>query len=326
MNIIKYYPYTNALYNFRDLKVGSTTLFGALSNMWILFYGDENIDEFFKGYERGEILISSLFPFIYDKKEDTIFYPRPILKGKYEDTQEVPTKEIKKLKKVRFLSEKLLAKLIASIKKEGEGYYYTLSFFDKNIVLEPPFAYLKDEKISEDFQYDFVNFPHLKVDRFNTTHEGEGGFFYGQNLTISGNLGFYFLCKCSPSWEERILPLFRLLADEGIGGKRTKGKGLFRNTKIEKHHISLPKNELYIGLSLVFPEESEKPYIYSMDLEKDDGFVYYGRPISLKKSPLYLIKEGAMYRDKIKGCLLKESSGNIEIYRNGMAFLIGGEE
>ena len=325
MNIIKYYPYSSALYSWKDLKVSSTTLFGALSNMWVLLYGEKEIGDFFEAYANGDILFSSMFPFFYGK-EEILFYPRPILNRKATDSErEVPTQRIKELKKVKFLSEKLTTTLLNSIRKDGPNYYYTYSLLGENIEFRGIFAFESSEDIFPP-AYNFIELPHVNVDRFNISHEGEGGVFYIEDLAIEEGIGFYFLCSCEQQWKEKLYPLFRLMADEGIGGNRSTGRGTFKEVQIENYTPpEIEDRGIYLGLSLVFPKKEELSAIYTLSLEKDDGFVYYGRPVSLKKSPIYLIKEGAIYNDKIKGCVLEEEGEGLKIYRNGMAFLLGGE-
>ncbi len=327
MKVVKYYPYPHAVYGWKELKIGSPTLFGAISNMWRLYYGEENIEEFFEAYNKGEVSFSSMFPFIVSPEKELLFFPRPILSGKYTSSiEELNSEVIKKAKKVKFFSEGLFSEVFNSIVKDGERYFYTRSLLDEDILLIPPFALLKNEEIEENtFNYEFMNIPHVSVDRFNISHEGGGGFFYTTDLFIGGSIGFYFLCDCISSWEERLYPLFRVLADEGIGGKRTKGKGLFKEVKIEDYDLSMRSMEPYIGLSLVFPQKEEREDVYTVLVEKDDGFIYHGIPTSYKKSPMYLIKEGAIYKRKVKGVLLEESFQDIKIYRNGKAFLLGGK-
>lgn len=328
MKIIKYFPYKGGAFSWNDIIISSSTLFGAISNMWVLYYGKEFIKNFFDAYKNKEIKFSSLFPFLVQENREILFYPRPILPffSKEEDNEHQDTKKIKAVKKVRLLSEKVFIDIYNSIEQIDGEYYYTYSLINDKITIYNDFAFYKDEYSPPVHSlFDFAELPHVSIDRFNISHKNEGGLYYTNDLFFSSAIGFYFICECEKEWENKLIPLFYLLADEGLGGNRSTGKGLFEKTHIEEYTFPEIKNKkIYIGMSNILPQEKETDTIYTISLKKDDGFIYYGAGRSLKKSLLYLIKEGAVYTNKVEGSLIEETLGNITIYRNGMAFIIGG--
>ena len=86
------------------ISIPADTLFSAICQTWRTFYGEESLTHFLAQYETGEpFLLTSAFPF----KDDIRFFPKPLI-----DLEVDADDDRKKLKKVRYLSEKRFRQIV----------------------------------------------------------------------------------------------------------------------------------------------------------------------------------------------------------------------
>ena len=87
-----------------EISIPADTLFSAICQTWRMFYGEEHLTDFLTQYEAGEpFLLTSAFPFAGDIR----FFPKPLI-----DLKVNADDERKKLKKVRYLSERRFRQIV----------------------------------------------------------------------------------------------------------------------------------------------------------------------------------------------------------------------
>ena len=87
-----------------EISIPADTLFSAICQTWRTFYGEERLTDFLTQYETGEpFLLTSAFPFAGDIR----FFPKPLI-----DLKVNADDDRKKLKKVRFISEKRFHQIV----------------------------------------------------------------------------------------------------------------------------------------------------------------------------------------------------------------------
>jgi|GEM_PF-2108675 len=122
------------------------------------------------------------------------------------------------------------------------------------------------------------------------------------------------------------LAAVRIMADEGVGGQRSSGKGQFR--EVREVTIDIPDAEsasAYLGLSIVSPAdggEFEALERYEMFVRGGGSLGWRGDSERHRKQARF-VKEGALFTKNIAGALVDVSpEGDKTILRNGMNFSI----
>lgn len=119
----------------------------------------------------------------------------------------------------------------------------------------------------------------------------------------------------------------RIMADEGIGGQRSSGKGQFR--EIREVDIDIPCSEqaaTYLGLSIVSPangDEFDALERYELFVRGGGSLGWRGEAEKHRKQARF-VKEGSVMRRNIAGTILNVSPdiGDGLILRNGKNFAI----
>ncbi len=300
-----------------DKLIQSDTLISALSIAHKKLYGFFP-DDFF---EPSKVLISSLFPYYKDK----LFFPSPIFP--FFKMNKDNDRERKKFKKVRFVEKSLWEKIIYGRKIERD----ISLIYGELYGVENKDASSNSFFIIEDIQ-----------------RLGDDPFFFSQ-VRIVDNGGLFFIAKLTD--DENLLKRFEaslnFLGDEGIGGDRTVGKGLFAVESVSDIEINHPEeSDYWITLSFYIPEEKE---FSSIEIEKSyyilkhkTGWFTAYKYFNLRKRSIYGFSEGSVFysqkspKGKVVELLKKEEVvfGNGEknefsVWRSGL-FLgfpirIGGE-
>ena len=357
MEIVKLIPDKKSKYHFGEgsleessIIFHSNSLFSTIINNFIKLYGTDEFENNRKYF--NEIKISSLFPAIYqfenknsekrNIKNEILFLPKPMLKLNFkEHVQKEIEDKPKEIKKVKFISldalsihnnnnEKLdkiiIGKeyLITEKEKKDFGYINT-----KNISL---FNELIEQKIS--------------IDRIKGTtleSDGKGQLYITKYIVplgkkdkennIENKVGFYFLIdlnNMSNDFKKKIKASIKLIKDEGIGGKRSTGAGIFSEIIVDKFDNKLNENNTnaFVSLSITIPKnEDELNSFESYQLIKVGGYIYSSTKIEyikkLKKI-IYVLSEGSICNTKINGTLkdLKPVDVSHEIILNGKPLLL----
>lgn len=363
MRMVKLIPKLPFRIIMEDDIIHSDTLFSSLINNMVMLYNKNIIERFLNYFMNSEIIISSMFLGLNINRENEflkqiLFFPKLSARiypfEQVSDKEESEEYDLKKAKKIKFVSLKVLKEILKNWDSGEEFFKYDLlnlptfsekfCFFPSEVPLnnEPDRKLFHRLMLKEKF-ISRIEEPKISGPRFKT----EVSDLFSQEETelkeISyGKLSFkpfmFFLIQDNILEEEfKILnATIRLLCDEGIGPKRRTGKGIFDNVQIES--LELHKSgELNINLSLIFPDESDKlNNILSYNFIKRGGYIYSNvetKANSLLKSKIRMFVEGSIFKEIIKGKLIDVSpinpsiDLNHKIYRYGINFPLyfGGE-
>lgn len=284
--------------------IHSDTLFSALSNSLTKLFGEEKFDLFEKN-----LVISSVFPGLRLSK-DILLLPKP----------EIPIKtseeDHKKYKKLQWISLDALKKLLENFDKNLKQ--ISLQNVEEFKFLNPRTLITKSEfeEIGEEIYFmSTILEPKVRVSRetyYKANADEEKSYttlYFQENLELhpiklsNGKIitpFLYFLKMKNDEIEELFTPSLNLTIEEGLGGERTTGKGIFDT--FEKEELEVPENgEFEISLSLTFPKREEVDNLIYYQLVKRDGFIYYQKPTGYRKKTHYKIAEGALVRSPYVG-------------------------
>jgi len=343
------------------------------------------------------IKLSSLFPALYkleendDKPKDFIYFlPKPATKLGFDketlDKAEDDTKSIKEIKRIQFISVNALKKHYKKeLKKSFKFKKENDNEKEYSLILGKRFL-ISEEDYKELYNYGIENPEGLKlfksfleqkvsIDRIkHITLDDEKGQLYSvefvkpMSYTSNNNknnrliVGYYFLLDFNGDGKllNKIECAIRLIKDEGLGGERSSGAGLFRDIIIEDLHENKNTNEVLsniynllfksniktkMTLSTTIPKvpndenknsngkkedsegEDEFKKIESYQLMKISGYIYSSsKPSSnnLAKKYIYAIEEGAIVNGDINGDIVDISPDDYEheILVNGKPILI----
>jgi CRISPR-associated protein Csm4 len=296
--------------------IHSDTLFSALMTLWGHFYNDDIASI----CQDPPFCISSAFPY----KSSTYFFPRPMVKiGK---GGEDDTKVGKKFKKVKYISKDLFEALL---KREP------LEFHEKETFQKYKFWFGKDaEEINKNSRIFMAReVPRVTIDRATSSSE----IFYFSEIIFEKDSGLFFLAEFKDKeFRSKFETILRLLGDEGIGGDKRVGKGMFSLQIDEEFSLSIPQNaDSFLTLSLYYPREDEfnsgllKGASYELVSRK--GWLHVGGAMSLKRREIKMFSEGSVFSSLDRPdyganpCVLEkdETIGLAHnIYRYGMSFYL----
>ncbi|MCX7974342.1 MAG: type III-A CRISPR-associated RAMP protein Csm4 [Candidatus Aminicenantes bacterium] len=290
------------------VHIPSDTLFSALCHCHLLLYGEaDSFIDAFKGAE-PPFIFSSAFPYWGSE----LYFPLPknqLAKDKF-------------LKKIKYVNASLLIRLL-----NGECLEDLKDEIEINQALDClPRLNGSGKQAGGLVPWRVEDVPRVSLNRFNN-HPGENFFYFGQVSYVEDAGLFVLLKNIKKGWEDKINSLFRLLCDEGVGGDRSAGKGLFHQP--EMFELEIPQIDkpggLY-ALSAYFPRENELIDIESgfYELEERKGYIFSPANRSYRRRSIRLFSEGSVFAglDK-KGSLVDITPAVFEvhrIYRYGLLF------
>jgi CRISPR-associated protein Csm4 len=295
-----HFGYKEKTYNFTEYMIHSDTLFSGIINCMGLLYGKDTIDEIIDKFVNNEppFKISSAFLYI----KDDYFVPRPF------DLELSDILDFKKAKKVKFVPLEFLLKHSVENKKEWDvsptGLLISQKKY-KNIVGE-------------------IERPRVTLDRVNSTCE----IYYIDSCYFSENAGlWFFLDIFDESLGDKIKASIRLLGDEGLGGERTYGLGLFKADISENMAIGSLQESCYLLLSLFYPNKGEKiaGNISSYGFIERAGYIYSPWEMSKRKKKVRMLTEGSIFTSEPKGYTVDITPKGFQIHRivrYGIAYCI----
>ncbi len=290
--------------------IHSDTLFSAFCHAFRLLHDEEELKNLIRRFNenRPDFLISSAFPYW----GDLLYFPVP--KNQLSTEKEVVKVEfVEKAGFERLLKGEKLEELINEVKtiprqkKESE---------EGMAEREPRYPWELD------------NVPRVGLGRLDN-HPGERFFHFGQ-VTYREDAGLFFLVKyLTNEFSPKFEATFHLLADEGIGGDRSSGKGLMEKPTFEEVEIDTPLNGNWIvSLSLYYPkDETETSGIKEgfYDLIERKGYIYSPYGSSLRRRSIRMFAEGSVFpkEPEREGRLVPvepEIFQHHEVYRYGYIF------
>lgn len=306
--------------------IHSDTLFSAICNSYRLLYGKKDLEDFIKD-AKTNLKISSAFLEVNGIK--TFPLPMNINWGRYvykngkvnEELFKKINKEsdlLKKLKKVKFVSEEIFGDI--------QKYIDNIENHINDIHIKQGILFSEKEfnKINNDFKdikfYKETETPRVTLDRKTSS----SNIYYFGEVKFAEKCNLFFLIGYNGNLD-KIKSAVRLLGDEGIGGDRSSGRGLFK-VEFANNDFSFSNNgNKYVSLSLVYPKKEEVKNAKFYDLIARRGFVYSIEERSARRKSIRMFAEGSVFSNKVEGEIKDVSinSSKHEVYRFGKAFLIG---
>ncbi len=340
--IIKIRPYSS-ISNFPS----SDTLFGAFCWGIRYIYTESELvgmlDKFY--HHKNSFILSSCFPMLSKNNYQIYFFPTPCLPDITPDetdelAQKYETKfnkgkkysmvkvmeELKKLKKVEFVSEKIFSEIIngkMDMRRLSENYYAEGCFPEKKTSFTPENLGGRIKLLGKFLlnSEEYLNFfgkekrpPSLikseiiqknLIDRFTMSTSGAGELYYSSEIFLNPLVKLYFLVRTNNI--DYFKPVLRWLSDTGIGGDRTSGRNQYEisdNIKEMKLPESLSPN-CFINLSRFLPKKNEidfskKPLFYNLlpYRSKVESSVF--RDVDIWKKRIIYFKEGSIFPLKEK--------------------------
>ncbi len=325
MKIVELIPSTGTQFHFGEILPWNETrnmntvaafpssdlLFSALMNIWKKVYGEA--DSLKKLFEEQKVQLSSAFFYLRLENKTIRFLPKPVTADLFR------TKEHKILKKISFVSEAIIEDGIIP-----DAWLNTdlCTIIDhKFICWNEELAGLETEDISI---YREVTVPKVKIH----TNDKEHTLYNQSNISVlqntSGETGYYFYLEDEtvPNGEKNKLnTVVNLIADEGLGGDRSSGCGLFKKIRVSNADwLMQDTSKYYLSISLSNPAPDEL-----------EAFEYYklttrgGRMTDDHKTRLKLVNmiaEGAVLNRRVTGRIVDISpDGNSNYLRYGQTFL-----
>ncbi len=334
MKAILLVPGNGAQFHFGETSLDDTsdilhadTLFSALTNVYALAFN--GAERFIQMINEGKLRFSSGFYALLCKENPVIFFPKPAI--------DFPEQcDPKRLKKVRYLSTGVWNALQLGF--DSETISTTLNPLDYPSI-GSEFVYIEDELpvtaggFEKKAFRDVVTAAKVKVHTIEQNdriyHETCVQF---TDLPYSeGHLkgAFYFLLKHTLNEVElqEFLAAVRIMADEGVGGQRSSGRGQFEMVKVIDVDIAeCPSASCFVGLSPISPSDDQE---FRDGLHCYELFVRGGGSLGVRGDPdkhrlqARLVKEGALLLQDIQGSIIDVSPAQDEsVLRYGMNFCI----
>ncbi len=266
----------NAVDGPSETFIRSDTLFSAIINATKKIYGSEIMSEFL---QTGNLILSSAFPY----NNDELFFPKP-MNFFPDDLEEYEM--IKKFKKVRFISEELLTKILSN--EEIDKQFFNKDYFSGAFWSAKKFPENSSSKI-----FTTQEIPHIVMDRVTN----QTSIFYKTEVFFNNGSGLFFLADITDELLRKFETVLRFLGDEGIGADRTIGKGLFKLISVEDFYSPNGESNKYYLLSLYSPTENEFKKIEPQNSYYD--FVIRGGWITnntLNRKNLRMFTEGSILK------------------------------
>lgn len=305
----------------------SDTLFSAICHGWRMLYGAESLmwdllDWFIERME--PFLLSSAFPYA----GDVLFFPKPFMQ------QPVDSEAAKEFKRVLFVSEAVFQSIIA-----GEDISQLIK--EDNLIHGGRVCVKPEEKeflpTSDDYTFwKQSERTRVTVDRISSASE----IYHFGEVTFAQDCGLYFLIDFNTrgednSFKSHLQSVLRFMGDEGFGGDRSSGCGLFDIKTFADFSLpNKPDAERFMTLSCYCPSNTEELTATlsentSYELTTRSGWIYSPDITNLRRRTVSMFSEGSILNvtEFPVGHLVDVTPQNVrcphKVYRYGYAFPIG---
>jgi len=282
--------------------VPSDTLFSAFCNVYRLVYGRDELENLLEKFLRDNppFILSSAFPCVDGKP----LFPMP--KSTNQKKLKILDEEQKILKRIEFVDETIFRKILT-----GED----IEIKRENIIQDRVISTItgKDQIWIE------VDRPRVTIDRKASSSEI---FYFGETVFLDS---LHFLIDVrDKNIENRVETVFRVLGDEGIGGDRSCGRGLFSVVKLDEIEFNEVETEWYVTLSMIYPREGEIEHLKGgyFELVERGGWVYSPEEKQKRKKFVRMIKEGSVFKGKVIGKMVEIARIKYPIYRYGFGLTL----
>lgn len=305
-----------------DVTCQADTLFSALANECVSFYGEEKLAALEQMTQSGELLLSDMLPY----NKSSLFLPKPLWPAK-NTTDKISLTEIrnrmsgaKKLKKMQYLPA---SKVADYMECANTGTPYT----------ENETA-LADEDVKNTYQKQLL-------ERVNCRGEENLPYFVEQ-VTFAENCGLYFIIGTKTNEAFNLLSsLLELLSYSGIGGKRSSGYGKFTYEIVDMKRYEQEQKDIgelykllttdpkgiYMSISVLVPQRKEISLLQEgfYRLIPRSGFVTdrgYG-DMPLKRNRYFAVVRGSCFKKSLEGSVIDTANGGRHaVYRYGKGLYV----
>lgn len=314
--------------------IHSDTLFSAITNIYELAYNEG--EKFIQFVDEGKINFSSAFPILTDPllKEFIYFLPKPYIQLK------VKGLESKKEKKIKFVSFNVFKLIMENLNRTTLEVEIDSSSLE---IIDDKYCTLKSELNITSIPKERRAFIKEIISPKTAVHKEtqEDSFYFQTDLQLvpisqveKGTQyfpHFYFFVEHSLNQDDlkQFISCLRILADEGIGGDRSAGKGKFEDIILSDIDINTQiTKDLFINLAMFNPkDQSEFDNCLFYDIKKRGGgdLGSEGNEDNHRQQ-VRMITEGSILRSKVEGRIIEVSPFvnfyKYKIYRNGKSFLL----
>ncbi len=262
-----------------EISIPADTLFSAVCQTWRTFYGEEHLTDFLAQYETGEpFLLTSAFPLA----DDIRFFPKPLtdLKG------EVGDDDRKKLKKVRYLSERRFRQIV-----DDEPIA-----FDADDLINDGQLWIHGEDNCPHTVWKTEKRPRVTLDRQSSASE----IWHLGGVKFNKDCGLWFDAKFdTEETQTQIGTLLRVLGDTGIGGERSAGYGLFDLHSKPAEPQPESESDRFVTLSPTCPRDAEQLDALiqgdvAYTLEGRSGWIGSTEGNGLRRQQIWMFGEGSV--------------------------------
>ena len=229
-----------------ETYIPADTLFSALCQTWATFYDTASLTDFLNQYtaENGSppFTLTSVFPFAHD----VYLFPKPLI---FKSTS-------KKSKRVQFVSRSLFENIITgnlpTFDEKDEKNVITGEKVWVNSEEKKQLKKAMDEKLNV---WETTTRPRVSIDR----QTEESSIWHVETVQFNTDCGLWFAANFdSDETKQKIETLLRVLGDNGIGGERNAGYGLF---ELDEVALEIPTSEdstQFVTLSPICPKSSDQ--------------------------------------------------------------------
>jgi CRISPR-associated protein Csm4 len=288
--------------------IHSDTLFSAICNAFRSLYGNKALEELLNLFIKNPpFFLSSAFPFF----KGNLLFPIPL-------NFKPPEEDFKSYKKLQLIPEELWDELCNGKPLRKDDYEFIQD--RKAILPRNEVRKLKDKNYCI---WEEREIQRISLDRITST----SNIFNFREISFKENSGLFFLIDWkNPSFSRKIEASIRLLGEDGIGGDRGIGKGVF-TTEFSEYEINYPKGNDYLILSLFFPSQDEmKDFAGIYDFKLRGGYVLSFDNTTRRKKYVRMLTEGSIIKNKKPiGSFVDITPDGFKghrVYRYGYAFSI----
>jgi len=331
--------------NLKDI-FSSDSLFSAIINNIASAYSEKNVSSVIQYIKNNEFRLSSLFygfNILYNGDKKTfITVPKP--KAPIFSENEIDKDIIlrKKYKGIKYLSLNAYNKINKYWNDNTSQFNFDM---DELIILGGIFGITENDlpfDIDDSFNDKIENCkiikkssrPRVQIDRLRNRTDNSSRNYYQQkdieinrirlskcNKNIEINPFMYFLIKLNGNITPELQIGINLIKDNGLGGKRSQGMGLFNSIEISDFtRFNINNSNNYMSLSSCFPKKNELDKLLYYDLEVKNGYIYSLGKKPFRKKTVRTIKEGSIFTSDISGKIIDVSP---EIYTDHPIWLNG---
>jgi CRISPR-associated protein Csm4 len=241
-------------------------------------------DDFFDSFS-----ISSCFPFAGPE----YFFPKPLLKRRFEFANTNEHLQAKKSKKIEFLSKQTFESLINN----------DVTLVDeKCISTDGSFLFGTSENVRTIYKTEVQQRVAVPSDSGEETKP-----YYVDRIFFNENCGLFFIASFqNDEIRKKVFAVLRLLGDQGVGTDKSVGNGQFdfdQDQDVESIEFNITtKSNHWIALGLYLPEKTE---FESLDLDKSSWQLikrggYMGGSsnfsfFSLRKKNIFMFSESSVF-------------------------------